>query len=94
MVIQFRDERGWKHFNNPKDTAISLSLEAAELLELMQWRTGEELASHLEACQEAVAHELSDILYWVLLLAHDLQIDLARAFESKMQMNVAKYPIT
>lgn len=73
--------------------AISLALEVAELLELMQWKNGELLESHLAAHQKKVGEELSDILYWTLLIAHDLQIDLAAAFNGKMIVNNAKYPI-
>ncbi len=93
MVVQFRDERDWKQYHNPKDVAISLSLEVAELLELMQWRTGEALDSHLLDNSVAVSEELADILYWVLLLAHDLNIDLTGAFVAKMRTNAAKYPV-
>ena len=93
LVIAFRDERDWQPFHNPKDVAISLSLEAAELLELMQWRVGPELASHLQDSKQQVGEELSDVLYWVLLLAHDLDIDLVAAFRDKLAINAAKYPV-
>lgn len=93
MVIAFRDDRDWKQFHNPKDVAISLSLEAAEVLELMQWRVGPELASHLQDSKQQVGEELADVLYWVLLLAHDLEIDLAIAFRDKLALNSAKYPV-
>ena len=73
--------------------AISLSLEVAELLELMQWKNGDALLSHLAKERQAVEQELSDILYWTLLLANDLNVDLARAFFDKMKINEAKYPI-
>jgi NTP pyrophosphatase (non-canonical NTP hydrolase) len=73
--------------------AISLSLEAAELLELMQWKNGEELRTHLAERQQAVGQELSDILYWTLLIAHDLQINLADAFMAKLDVNELKYPV-
>ena len=91
-ILRFREERDWQQFHNPKDLALSLSLEAAEVLELMQWRNGEDLRAHLEASRERVGEELSDVLYWTLLLAHDLGVDLPAAFEEKMQANEAKYP--
>ncbi len=93
LAVRFRDQRDWKQFHNPKDMALSLSLEAAELLELTQWRQGEELLEHLRAQRAAFADELADVLYWLLLLAHDQQIDLAKAFKGKMRKNAAKYPI-
>lgn len=92
-VLRFRDARNWKQFHNPKDMAISLALEAAELLELVQWKNGAELDAHLAARREALAHELSDVLYWVLLIAHDLEVDLGAAFLAKLAHNETKYPV-
>ena len=93
LVLQFRDERDWKQFHNPKDMALSLALEAAELMELMQWRNGRELDEHLAQIRTRVGEELSDVLGWILLLAHDQQIDLADAFRKKIESNKRKYPI-
>lgn len=92
-VVAFRDARDWSQFHIPKDMAVSLSLEAAEVLEMMQWRNGDELAAHLETNREALGHELSDVLYWVLLIAHDQGIDLAAAFRDKLRLNERKYPV-
>jgi dCTP diphosphatase len=92
-VVEFRDERDWKQFHHPKDIALSLCLEAAEVLEWTQWRNGDELRAHLEANREGVGEELADVLYWTLLLAHDLEIDLGDAFAAKMEKNAAKYPV-
>ncbi len=92
-VRRFRDERGWKQFHNAKDMAISLTLEAAELLELVQWKNGAELDTHLTEHREALEHELSDVLYWLLLISSDAGIDLGAAFLAKMRHNEAKYPV-
>ncbi|RIL11375.1 MAG: nucleotide pyrophosphohydrolase [Proteobacteria bacterium] len=92
-IVKFRNERSWQKFHRPKDMAISLMIEAAELAEHFQWKDGQELAEHLESHKGDVAHELCDVLYWVLLLAHDLGILLPEAFEAKMQLNEAKYPV-
>lgn len=92
-VVAFRDARDWRQFHTPKDTAVSLTLEVAEVLELMQWRNGDELAAHLVENREALGHELSDVLYWVLLIAHDQDIDLGRAFREKLRINESKYPV-
>ena len=73
--------------------AISLALEVAELLELMQWKNGTTLTLQLESRKKEVGEELSDILYWTLLIAHDLNIELAHAFTDKMAQNEAKYPV-
>lgn len=93
LVLQFRRERDWEQFHNAKDMAVSLSLEAAELLELTQWRNGDVLDAYLAERRDAVGHELADVLYWTLLLAHDLDIDLGAAFAQKMEINEVKYPI-
>ena len=92
LILRFRADRHWEQFHNPKDVALSLTLEAAELLELTQWKNGPELLEHLKANKEAVGDELSDILGWILILAHDQHIDLAQAFRQKIQKNEQKYP--
>jgi len=93
-VIAFRDLRDWKQFNNPKDLALSLTLEAAEVLEHFQWKaTKEDIDKHIKTHKKEIGEELSDVLYWVLTMSHDLEIDLADAFQKKMIKNAKKYPI-
>ena len=60
LVLDFRHERDWKQFHNPKDIAVSLTLEAAELLELTQWRSGPELLDHLKKHREELADDLEE----------------------------------
>ena len=72
LVIAFREERDWKQFHNPKDCAISLSLEASEVLEHFQWKTPEEIKKYIETHKEDIGEELADVFYWVLLMSHDL----------------------
>ncbi len=91
-IIAFRDARDWKQFHNPKDVAISLSLEAAELLEHFQWKSPEEMKQHTQKHKDDIADEVVDVLYWLLLLSHDLEIDIDKAFDAKMKKNQAKYP--
>lgn len=93
QVIKYRDARDWKQFHNPKDVSISLLLEAAELLEHFQWKSAEEMQKHLLDKKDEVADEIADVLYWTLLISHDLGIDLAGHFEKKMAQNEAKYPV-
>jgi len=93
LVLKFREDRDWKQFHNPKDMALSLVLEAGEFLELTQWKNGKELNDYLAANKQRAGEELSDVLGWLLLLASDLGIDLADAFEKKIEMNIRKYPI-
>jgi NTP pyrophosphatase (non-canonical NTP hydrolase) len=93
QIVKFRDERDWKKFHNPKDLALSLTLEAAEILELMQWKNGDELEAFLRQRQHELGAELADALYWTLLLAHEVGIDLKEAFAKKMHENAMKYPV-
>ena len=93
MIRKFVDERDWSQFHNPKDLSISLSLEAAEVLEHFQWKNEVEMASYGESHKDNVGEELADVLYWVLLLANKLEIDLSSAFKNKMLKNAAKYPV-
>ena len=92
-VVAFRDARDWKQFHNPKDCAISLALETAEVLEHFQWKSPKEIKKHLREDGERVAEEIADVLYWILLIAYDLSVDLPTAFEKKMLQNEKKYPI-
>lgn len=89
-IINFRDERNWSQFHNPKDLAISISLESAELLECFQWSGSDtEVTSKLEEMKE----ELSDIFIYSILLADRLQINLDEVIQAKIAKNAEKYPI-
>jgi NTP pyrophosphatase (non-canonical NTP hydrolase) len=92
-IVAFRDAREWKQFHTQKDMALSLALEAAEVLEVFQWKTTEQIESQLPALRESLGKELSDVLYWVLLMAHDAGIDISAAFARKMNENENKYPV-
>lgn len=93
QILKFRDARGWKDFHFPKDMAISLALEAAEVLEHFQWRTKEEIEAYLKTHKSHIGDELSDVLWWVLLMSYDLKIDVVKAFERKLKENEKKYPV-
>src|SRR3954452_23951140 len=84
-VLRHREERDWGQFHTPKELAISLVVEATELLSLMQWKTGEQLRQTVVDKREKIVDELADVLHSTLLLAADLQIDLAEALEQKLQ---------
>ena len=89
-ILNFRNERNWSQFHNPKDLAISISLEAAELLECFQWSGSDtEVTSKLEAMKE----ELSDIFIYSILLADRLKIDLDEVIQAKIAKNAEKYPV-
>src|SRR3989338_2036279 len=92
-IIKFRDARDWKQFHNPKDVALSLVLESAEVLEHFQWKTKEEIEEYVKTAKNEIGEELADVLYWVLLLSNDLEIDVLDALDSKMKKNEQKYPV-
>src|SRR3989338_6386706 len=92
-IIAFRDARDWKQFHNPKDLALSLVLEATEVMEHFQWKNNKEIEKYVIEKKNEIGEELADVLYWVLLISHDLKIDVLDALEKKIQKNEEKYPI-
>lgn len=92
-IIKFRDARDWKQFHNPKDVALSLVLEATEVLEHFQWKNSPEITKYMKSDKEDISEELADVLYWVLLMSHDLKIDIRKALAKKLIKNEKKYPI-
>jgi dCTP diphosphatase len=92
LVDRFVEERSWKSFHSPKNLAMSISIEAAELMEHFQWTNPEATDGSLSH-DSPVAQELSDVIAYSLALANVLGIDLSRALESKMARNRLKYPV-
>lgn len=94
IVERFVAERDWRQFHTPKNLAMSLSVEAAELMEHFQWLTAEQ--SRAVAGQDdklaAVAEELADVFCYVLAMANELGLDLSTALRRKMAKNERKYP--
>ena len=89
-VLQFRDDRDWRQFHTPKDLAISLSLEAAELLEVFQWSgTDLECRDRLDRIRE----ELADVLSYCILMAAVCGLDLDEILNAKVDQNASKYPV-
>ena len=84
---QFRDDRDWKQFHNPKDLAVALSIEASELLEAFLWKTPE------AADAEKVKEELADVLAYALLLSDAYGFDVQKIVLDKIERNEAKYPV-
>jgi NTP pyrophosphatase (non-canonical NTP hydrolase) len=89
-IKQFSKDRDWAQFHDPKNLAISLQLEASEVLELFQWTQDNQAKPGKD---EAIANELADVFYWLILLANHYEIDLTQALEKKMLENEAKYPV-
>ena len=92
-IVSFRDARDWKQFHNPKDSSLSLVLEATEVMEHFQWKNAEEMKHYVETNKDAIGEELADVFSWVLLMSHDLQIDIVEALEKKLLKNEANYPV-
>jgi NTP pyrophosphatase (non-canonical NTP hydrolase) len=93
IIVDFNVKRDWKQFHNPKDLALSLTLEAAEVLELFQWKSPEEIDKFIKTNKKEVSKELADTFYWVLLMAYYLKIDIAKELKEKMKENIKKYPV-
>ena len=89
-INKFRDDRDWRQFHNEKDLAISISLEAAELLELFQWKYPEEVR---ETSIERIKEELADVLIYSHMLASNLDLDIDEIIEAKLEKNNIKYPV-
>lgn len=94
LVTQFRDERNWRQFHNPKDLAAALAIEAGELQEELLWKTGEEIDAllHTPESKTAISDEMADIFAYLLAFADVCDIDLGAALEAKMIKNAQKYP--
>lgn len=92
-IIKFRDARDWKQFHNPKDMALSLTLEASEVAEHFLWKNEKEIEEYVKKHRQDIGEELADALYCVMLLAHDLNIDIIKVAEKKLLKNAKKYPV-
>jgi NTP pyrophosphatase (non-canonical NTP hydrolase) len=88
-LIEFRDQRNWKQFQNPKDLAISLVIEAGELLENFQWKCSKEAVREKS---KDIEEEMADVLMYLLLLSNELGVDLEKAVINKIAKNAEKYP--
>ena len=92
-VLRFRADRDWQQFHTPRTLAASLAIESAELLEIFQWTPDAELDAVVAAKRERIEEELADVAIYLLLMAHDLDIDLEQVIERKLEQNAAKYPV-
>ena len=92
-IKRFVNERDWEQFHNHKDLALSLVLEAAEVLEHFQWKKPEEVETHAVKCKEDIADELADVACYLFELTDNLGIDLSEAIQNKLLKNAKKYPI-
>lgn len=91
-LLQFRRERDWEQFHTFKNLAVSISLEASELLETVQWIPDAQVAETVERNREQVCHEMADIAIYLAYMAHDLGVNLDEAIRAKLAHNARKYP--
>lgn len=89
-INQFRDERNWRKFHNEKDLSLSISIEAAELLELFQWKESNEVVKNSKS---RISEELADVFIYSIMLADNMGFDINEIIENKLKVNSEKYPI-
>ncbi|PPK80994.1 NTP pyrophosphatase (non-canonical NTP hydrolase) [Lacrimispora xylanisolvens] len=89
-ILQFRDDRNWRQFHNPKDLAISISLEAAELLEVFQWSAEDVKCTEK---MDKIREELADVINYCVLMADACDLDLDEIVQAKIKRNNEKYPV-
>lgn len=90
QVLKFRDDRNWKQFHNPKDLAISISLEAAEFLEVFQWSAEDTVC---EEKKGKIREELADVLNYCILMADACELNMEEIIQEKIKRNDEKYPV-
>jgi NTP pyrophosphatase (non-canonical NTP hydrolase) len=86
-LLQFRNERDWEQFHNPKDLALAINVEAGELLELFLWKNAE------NADKEKIKEELADVFAFCFLLADKYQLNVRDIVLEKIRKNAEKYPV-
>ena len=89
----FTAERDWNTFHSPKNLAMALSVEAAELLEVFQWMTEAESRNLEPAAKAAASEEIADVLMYLVMIADELGVDPVAAAERKLVANARKYPV-
>ena len=86
-LLDFRRDRNWEQFHNPKDLAIAISVEASELLQLFLWKNSN------EANDDRIKEELADVLAFSFLLAHEKGLNIEEIILNKIKLNAEKYPV-
>ena len=90
QVLKFRDDRNWRQFHNPKDLALSICLEAAELLEVFQWSGSDTVC---ESKKDKIREELADVLNYCILMADVCGLNMDEIIQQKIKRNNDKYPV-
>lgn len=91
----FAEERDWKKFHTPKNLAVSVAIEAAELLEVVQWKTDDEATAYVRTGvgRAALSDELADVLIYLVRLADIADIDLSAAASTKIEANRQRFAV-
>lgn len=94
-IRAFVRERDWEQYHFPKDLAMGLAIEAAEVMEHFRFRSNEEIAARLRdpAFLRAIGHELADVLYFVLLACDYLDLDASSLLTEKLAISAERYPV-
>lgn len=90
LINEFREARNWRQYHNPKDLSLSLSLEAAELLECFQWLSSEEAVNKN---RQEIAEELADVFIYGIQLAEEMEFDIEEIIKAKVKKNGEKYQL-
>jgi NTP pyrophosphatase (non-canonical NTP hydrolase) len=95
LALAFRDARDWRRFHTPRNLAMGLSIEAAELQELFLWKTEDEARAFIASLEgkARASEEIADVCVFLLYLAHECGIDLGDAVRAKIELNGKKYPV-
>jgi len=95
LCLKFRNDRDWKQFHNPKDLAVAMTIESAEVLEHFRFKSIGEITQELKDAQRKreVGYELADVLYFLLLLSDEIGIDIADVFKENLDITAQKYPV-
>jgi NTP pyrophosphatase (non-canonical NTP hydrolase) len=93
-IARFIEERDWEQFHSPKNLSMSITIEAAELMELFQWMTVEEACSKSDEpeLRQRIEEEIADIVIYAISLCNTLGVDLSSAIERKLAHNAKRYP--
>lgn len=93
QLLRFRREREWEQFHTPKNLAIALTVEAAELLECFQWTKDADIADLIDNRRADIEDEIADVAIVLSLLCNDIGVDIESAVRRKLHKNELKYPV-
>jgi len=92
-IRSFLKKRDWEKYHTPKNLAISICIEAGELLQIFQWMSEEELEIYQSSITPRVSEELADVMIYCLSMANAMKIDVVNAITAKIEINEKKYPV-